>query len=841
MVNSKRQPVNSSLFNAHEYLKEQLTDHEEKEHKMNTKWNFLIVLVLLATLVGGSASPAQAQGGITGISPAEGTVGTQVTITGAGFGDKLGGVLLGTEKSKVLSWSDTQITFMVDKPQRSNEYAITVLLQGDKKTAEPMTFEAFAMRRPRITSGDLLLDGAVATVVGAFFGDKKGALRLGYLEGGAEGNLVVQDPKILDWSMNTIRFELPEGLPGQFILAVSSEVGPGLALMHLDGGMPGQIPHPPGLEGGETYDIANGVYYKGKFYVFSNNSNPGYDDNYLIKAYTFDPQTGNLNRLSIPHAKTEVSIQPLVIGNTLWVFYSGYNWAENVCCEPIWYGKYTYNEATQTGTWDPANGWNEVGIAEIDEDNTLAPVYDLRNNRISVYYQNGKKLRWFYSDDLGNTWHDDALVGTGIPIDTSSVHAIYWPSATTTALVAYSGHVIAVNNGEYRGYIGHLPSVGTHPSLVDLGGETALLYGGTPRMITLNYGNGAWSWSEPRQLVTLPDTGLPLSKYSFDFSPRGAINQIGNDRHLYLFYGAGLCIEECQHRWYLYDEETLGPVTPPPSILPTAFKQVTAGETHACAIKPDNTVECWGNSKDGKLDPPSGTFSQIDAGNFFTCGVKTDKSIACWGLNDYGQISERPTDKKYIQVAAGKQMACALTDTHSVVCWGDDADGKTQPYPYHYTQITAGSWHTCGLIEQPEFPNPRYPATVMCWGKEDNGRTATQTLPFVQISSAAWHNCGVLNNGAVYCWGDNDQNRMSPVPSGTYTEVTTGSWHSCGIKTDGSIACWGNNDDNRVSDRPKTGIFTQIDASIRYTCARRNDGGIVCWGLNSDSQSNPPF
>ena len=184
---------------------------------MKTKWNFLMVLVLLATLVGGSASAALAQGGITDVSPAEGTVGTQVTITGSGFGEKQGEVLLGTEKCKVLAWSDTQITFLVDKPQPPGGYPVTVLLQGDKKPAEPLAPSAFTMRRPKINPGELLQDGSTATVVGEFFGDKKGGLRMGYLE---SGEVAVEDPKILDWSMNTIRFELPAGLIGKFVLVV---------------------------------------------------------------------------------------------------------------------------------------------------------------------------------------------------------------------------------------------------------------------------------------------------------------------------------------------------------------------------------------------------------------------------------------------------------------------------------------------------------------------------------------------------------------------------------------------------------------------------------------------
>jgi hypothetical protein len=197
----------------------------------------------IGVLLVGLVSPVQAQAGISGVNPVEGTVGTVATITGSGFGEKHGEVLLGTEKSKVLAWSDSEITFMVDKPQQPDEYAITVLLQGDKKPAEPLTFEAFAMRRPRIAPGDagLIRDGNTVTILGQFFGDKKDTLRVGYLEGEAGGEVVIEDPKILDWSMNTIRFELPDGLTGSFVLAVRNKVGTGLALLDLDADVVGSV------------------------------------------------------------------------------------------------------------------------------------------------------------------------------------------------------------------------------------------------------------------------------------------------------------------------------------------------------------------------------------------------------------------------------------------------------------------------------------------------------------------------------------------------------------------------------------------------------------------------
>ena len=73
-------------------------------------------------------------------------MGTEITLTGSGFGWKQGEVLIGAEKCKLLTWSNTEITCEVFKPQRHDEYVITVLPQGDKKPAAPMTFSYFFMQ-----------------------------------------------------------------------------------------------------------------------------------------------------------------------------------------------------------------------------------------------------------------------------------------------------------------------------------------------------------------------------------------------------------------------------------------------------------------------------------------------------------------------------------------------------------------------------------------------------------------------------------------------------------------------------------------------------------------------
>ncbi len=82
---------------------------------MTTKHIVYMAIAITLLCLTGVLSVAAA--GISGVSPAEGTVGTAMTISGSGFGAKAGQVLLGDELCKVVAWSDTRIDCTVSKPQ----------------------------------------------------------------------------------------------------------------------------------------------------------------------------------------------------------------------------------------------------------------------------------------------------------------------------------------------------------------------------------------------------------------------------------------------------------------------------------------------------------------------------------------------------------------------------------------------------------------------------------------------------------------------------------------------------------------------------------------------------
>ncbi|MXW60396.1 MAG: hypothetical protein F4003_01250, partial [Acidimicrobiaceae bacterium] len=66
---------------------------------------------------------------------------------------------------------------------------------------------------------------------------------------------------------------------------------------------------------------------------------------------------------------------------------------------------------------------------------------------------------------------------------------------------------------------------------------------------------------------------------------------------------------------------------------------MSAGRSHTCGIRTDNTITCWGHNEHRQADAPAGQFTAISAGGSHTCALRTDNTITCWGHNGYRQAN----------------------------------------------------------------------------------------------------------------------------------------------------------------------------------------------------------
>ena len=298
---------------------------------------------------------------------------------------------------------------------------------------------------------------------------------------------------------------------------------------------------------------------------------------------------------------------------------------------------------------------------------------------------------------------------------------------------------------------------------------------------------------------------------------------------------------------------------------------ISNGQEHSCAIDFDGTVVCWGYGIYGQLgDGSSGSTHQrnspyevssfdnmkglmVAAGGSHSCSIMDDLNLYCWGYTTYGQLGEGtqsgsrktpqlvtlPDGHRAIDISTGHEFSCAILDNGSVACWGDDRQG----------QLGNGNDESGNLESTPVY------------AQLPPGRQA------VAISLGREHACAILDNNSVYCWGDNDYSALGigtqyndehipifvDLPVGANpVQISAGERHSCAVLENGSLYCWGYNGNDRVvgpiSPITDTYINTPTFVELEYeqrvvsialgyshTCAITEFSELICWGSGSQS------
>ena len=93
------------------------------------------------------------------------------------------------------------------------------------------------------------------------------------------------------------------------------------------------------------------------------------------------------------------------------------------------------------------------------------------------------------------------------------------------------------------------------------------------------------------------------------------------------------------------------------------FTDVAVGESHACALRADGRVACWGDNGRGQAEAPGGGFTAVAAGGDRSCGLRSDATVACWGL--YAAVPEGA----FTAVALDAELSCGLRPDGSLTCW----------------------------------------------------------------------------------------------------------------------------------------------------------------------------
>ena len=219
------------------------------------------------------------------------------------------------------------------------------------------------------------------------------------------------------------------------------------------------------------------------------------------------------------------------------------------------------------------------------------------------------------------------------------------------------------------------------------------------------------------------------------------------------------------------------------------FQSVVAGDSldFACGVRTGGELACWGdNGHDwGNVFPPEGIFKSVSLGMAHACAIKMDDTVVCWGSVDIGGRGV-PSPGPFRSLDGGAGSHCGIRPDDTLDCWGG-----LHALPGAFQSVSVGvSRHEdyyCGI---------RTDGTLACSGTGRYGETTPPEGRFQSVSAGRRHACGVRVDDTVACWGrntDGDGEVMGKAtpPAGRFLSVSAGHNYTCGIRTNHTLACWG--------------------------------------------------
>ena len=164
------------------------------------------------------------------LSPIEGTLGTEISITGSGFGARKGKIYIEGFATKIVGWEDATITCFVNRVMPAGLHNVNIQPQSYRTVPPQLLASAFTIKNPEIDplSIDHGSPGNEITITGRFFATRKGKV---YFEYGKNGQIRNKSSKVRSWTMDPLTgasdiiFFVPKGISGQFPLKIMNQIG----------------------------------------------------------------------------------------------------------------------------------------------------------------------------------------------------------------------------------------------------------------------------------------------------------------------------------------------------------------------------------------------------------------------------------------------------------------------------------------------------------------------------------------------------------------------------------------------------------------------------------------
>jgi alpha-tubulin suppressor-like RCC1 family protein len=187
--------------------------------------------------------------------------------------------------------------------------------------------------------------------------------------------------------------------------------------------------------------------------------------------------------------------------------------------------------------------------------------------------------------------------------------------------------------------------------------------------------------------------------------------------------------------------------TPQPvTTLGTTVASIATGNDHACAVRTNGTLWCWGNGVEGKLGngmlsgtqatpievtAAGGNIRQASCAPSNTCVTKSDGTALCWGSNQFGQLGKAPSPPEPSPIAM-TILGSSIVETETYgagTIMARNADGSL-------FGIGSNSRGALGIGTLVDSPTPKSVTGVPCAAATYNDMTKSAFWTTFDVSTA---------------------------------------------------------------------------------------------------------
>ncbi len=245
----------------------------------------------------------------------------------------------------------------------------------------------------------------------------------------------------------------------------------------------------------------------------------------------------------------------------------------------------------------------------------------------------------------------------------------------------------------------------------------------------------------------------------------------------------------------------------------------------------------------------------ISAGRSHALALKSNGTVIGWGANGAGQTTPPRINGQIlsdvIAISAGDEISLALKGDGTVTAWGSNLrHGLDVPQGLGDVLAISAGWTHCLAIKRD--------GTVVGWGSP--GAITGLTNIIAVVAGRSWHanNLALTEDGTVIEWGPNGVATAVPNEVSNVVAIAAGDNFSLALLKDGTVVGWGANGDGQATGKPTAispyqasgkvevggQILTdviKISAGNEYGLALKADGTVVKWGRKQQGLPDVPI